>query len=184
MIKLQHTTVSINGLRYVQLKSCLLKWPPHQKLASSRKLKQISGSSPFLSLVPGMDLFFLFTASCSMLLHYLIHPLKTMRFPLIFWQEKTPKRGKALPSKYKNWCISNGNASTNWKVKCHLKRTFYFQNTSKILFSPSQQLCHKKRTLRSFLPESSLKPARLEAPDITVSFVTLPSSAKQMSSHH
>lgn len=31
MIKLQHTIVNINGLRYVQLKSCLLKWPPHQK---------------------------------------------------------------------------------------------------------------------------------------------------------
>lgn len=47
MIKLQHTIVSIKGLTYVQLKLCLLKWPSHQKLASSRKLKQeISGIPP------------------------------------------------------------------------------------------------------------------------------------------
>lgn len=61
MIKLQHTIVSIKGLRYVQLKSCLLKWPSHQKLASSRKLKRDLWD---LSL-PCMDLFFLFTAPCS-----------------------------------------------------------------------------------------------------------------------
>lgn len=36
---------------------------------------------------------------------------------------------------------------------------------------------------RSFLPESSLKLSLLEAPDVTVSFVTLPSSAKLLPLH-
>lgn len=89
MIKLQHTIVSIKGLRYVQLKSCLLKWPSHQKLASSRKVKQeISGISPSLEWI-------YFSSSQH---HVLIHPLKIMTFPWICWQEKKPQRRKTLIS--------------------------------------------------------------------------------------
>lgn len=96
MIKLQHTIVSINGLRYVQLKSCLLKWPPHQKLASSRKLKQISGISPFLRAPPLHESIFPLHSTMFYAVALVNTSSKDNEISLDMWQEKTPKRGKSL----------------------------------------------------------------------------------------
>lgn len=125
-IKLYHAIVTINGLRYVQLKWCLLKrkWEclpllgsQNTKISPARSCFSslwCHGSTPLQCLRTFEDKAFFFSCIC--------------------WEQKNPKESKNLLSQYKNQCISNGNTSTNLKLRHCLKRTLDFQNTSKSLF--------------------------------------------------